>query len=217
MSPNFSTHGEVISPSNFTFSQASLQASLQSAVDVNKSEIIPIGEGIMLQPYYWKVPDDGKWWATLKGYLPEFADFGIDSLWLPPAQKTPPGDTTTYGYEPFDYYDLGEFNQKGRIRSRYGTRTELESLIQSANNLNIGAVADIVINHNQGGELEYNPYFDIYAYTDFSSVASGRFPRNYSHYYPSIIYGPNDNLAWGDLPDLIHAHPYVHDQLLEYG
>ncbi|MHA1795097.1 MAG: alpha-amylase family glycosyl hydrolase, partial [Promethearchaeota archaeon] len=183
----------------------------------NKSEIVPIGQGILFQPYYWKVPDDGLWWQVVEQYIPEWKEtLGIDGLWLPPAQKTPYGDTSTYGYEPYDYYDLGEFLQKERVRTRYGNRTTLESLIQTANNYGIGAVADIVINHNNGGELEDNPYVGEPTYTNFMQVASGRFPRNFTHFYP-CLYGQHDNLAWGNLPDLCHFHPYVHDELLSYG
>jgi len=163
------------------------------------------------------IPDDGLWWQVVEQYIPEWKEtLGIDGLWLPPAQKTPYGDTSTYGYEPYDYYDLGEFLQKERVRTRYGNRTTLESLIQTANNYGIGAVADIVINHNNGGELEDNPYVGEPTYTNFMQVASGRFPRNFTHFYP-CLYGQHDNLAWGNLPDLCHFHPYVHDELLSYG
>ena len=31
------------------------------------------------------------------------------------------------GYDPYDYYDLGEFDQKGGIPTWFGTRKELES------------------------------------------------------------------------------------------
>ncbi|WP_457557447.1 alpha-amylase domain-containing protein [Candidatus Harpocratesius sp.] len=191
--------------------------SQENNLDINKSLVIPVGDRILFQPYYWKVPDDGLWWQVIENHVSEWkSNLGIDGLWLPPAQKTPFGDTSTYGYEPYDYYDLGEFMQKERVRTRYGTRTALESLIQTANNIDVGVIADIVINHNNGGWLEYNAFTGEDTYTDFMHVASGRFLRNYTHFYP-CIYGQQDNLAWGNLPDLCHLHPYVHDELLKYG
>ena len=29
----------------------------------DKEEIVPFGDGVMLQTFYWQVPDNGKWWT----------------------------------------------------------------------------------------------------------------------------------------------------------
>jgi alpha-amylase len=179
-------------------------------------DVIPIGEGVMLQSFYWMTPDIGKWWNMLSDKLPEFNETGFDALWLPPPSKTDEGDAGTNGYEPYDYYDLGEFNQQGRVRTRYGTRAELETLISSANNYGIGAVADIVINHNEGGKSEFNPFLGYNSNTDFMDITSGKFPRNYSHFYPND-YGEGDAMAFASFPDLSHKHPYVRSELIKWG
>ena len=42
---------------------------------------------------------------------------------MPPAYKSMDGPTGT-GYAAYDLYDLGEFDQKGSVRTKYGTRDE---------------------------------------------------------------------------------------------
>jgi alpha-amylase len=49
------------------------------------------------------------------------------------------------------------------------------SLISKAHSENIQVYADIVLNHNSGGQLENNPYTGTQTYTDFTGVASGKF------------------------------------------
>jgi alpha-amylase len=184
--------------------------------NTNKSELIPIGNKVLLQPFYWEMPDHGAFYKKLTAYMPDFAAAGFDSLWLPPPSKTEEGIHAMGGYEPFDYYDLGEFNQKGRIRTHYGTRGDLEALITEANNYNIGTICDVVINHRVGGEDEYNEFVGDNTPTNFMNVASGKLKMNYSHFWPNF-YGTGDNKKYGIFPDICHKHPYVRSELIEWG
>jgi alpha-amylase len=63
-----------------------------------------------------------------------------------------------YGYDPTDYFDFGNYNQNGTIETRFGSKTELVNLITKAHTENIQVYADIVLNHNSGGQLENNLY-----------------------------------------------------------
>jgi alpha-amylase len=74
-----------------------------------------------------------------------------------------------------DYFDFGNYNQNGTTETRFGSKTELVSLISKAHSENIQVYADIVLNHNSGGQLENNPYTGTQTYTDFTGVASGKF------------------------------------------
>ena len=56
------------------------------------------------------------------------------------------------GYDPYDYYDLGELDQKGRIETWFGSRQELLALIDSAHRHRLTVLADLVINHNSGAD-----------------------------------------------------------------
>jgi len=62
------------------------------------------------------------------------------------------------GYDPLDYYDFGEYNQMGSIETCFGFRTELINLINNAHTNQLSVIADIVINHNSGGDSESNLY-----------------------------------------------------------
>ncbi|MFX0095848.1 MAG: hypothetical protein ACFFBD_29185, partial [Candidatus Hodarchaeota archaeon] len=85
---------------------------------IDKSKIVSFGDKVMLQAFYWeynmKVPDNGKWWTSLKDLIPELVNVGFDSIWAPPPVKTAIGDVSSMGYEPYDLYDVGEYDQKGR-------------------------------------------------------------------------------------------------------
>jgi alpha-amylase len=98
------------------------------------------------------------------------------------------------GYDPTDYYDFGNFNQNGSVETRFGSRAELEALITQAHTENMQVYADIVINHNSGGQSEANPYTGTNTWTNFSGVASGKFTRNYNDFYKNA-YGNNDEGA----------------------
>jgi alpha-amylase len=202
-------------PTNST-SYQSIDVNFDLREELSTNVLIPVEDAVILQSFYWMTPDIGQWWNMLKNHVSEFAEVGITALWTPPPSKSQSGDAGTNGYEPYDYYDLGEFDQKGRIRTRYGTRQELESFIAEANNQGIAVITDAVINHNVGGEPELNPYVEGTTFTNFENISSGRFPRNYSHFYPNE-YGTEDNYQFANFPDLCHKHPYVHDELIEWG
>lgn len=169
------------------------------------------GGGVLMQGFYWDVPEGGNWWNTVKDKLTAWSDAGIGAVWLPPASKAQNG-AYSMGYDPTDYYDFGDFNQNGSTETRFGSRTELEALITKAHAENMQVYADIVINHNSGGQSEANPFTGTNTWTDFSGVASGKFQRSYNDFYKNS-YGNNDEGAFGGFPDLCHANPHVQDWL----
>ncbi len=169
------------------------------------------GGGVMMQGFYWDVPAGGVWWNTVKSKLGTWANAGIQAVWLPPASKAQNG-AYSMGYDPTDYFDLGEFNQNGTVETRFGSKTELISLINEAHNQDMLVYADIVLNHNSGGQLEYNQYTGSNTWTDFSQVASGKFTRTQHDFHPNWVHS-NDEGLFGGFPDLCHDVPYVQDWL----
>ncbi len=161
------------------------------------------------------MPDRGTHWRMLYDNIDEIASHGFDSMWLPPPQKTRAGYPATGGYEPYDYYDLGAYYQKGRVRTLFGTQQELIDLIAAANERNIGAIIDTVVNHRVGGDLEYNPFVGDYTPTNFMNVASGKLKMNYTHFWPNS-YGSGDAGQYGDFPDISHKNPEVQTMLIEW-
>lgn len=178
-----------------------------SSVDTNK---------VILQPYYWLYPDTGTYYNMITDFMSDFNDVGFDALWLPPPTKTLAGDIATGGYEPYDYYDLGEYDQGGRIRTRWGTRAELENLISIANTLGIDVIADVIANHRVGGDPEFNPNVGYTTPTNFMNIDSGLLKMNYTHFWPNE-YGIGDTLQYGDFPDISHANPEVQNEFYKWG
>jgi alpha-amylase len=118
------------------------------------------------------------------------------------------------GYDPYDYYDLGEFDQKGGIPTWFGTRQDLMALLSDAHRHSMTVLADIVVNHNSGADAqEVNPITGQSRWTLFKP-ASGRFPRNWECFHPSM-YESWDEMAFGDMPDLSHRNPYVYAEILK--
>ena len=69
---------------------------------------------------HWYTPADGTLWKQLSEKADELVKAGITSVWLPPAYKGAGGGNDT-GYGVYDLFDLGEFDQKGSVRTKYGT------------------------------------------------------------------------------------------------
>mgnify|MGYP002148466797 CR=1 FL=1 len=58
-------------------------------------------------------------------------EIGINMVWLPPAYKGASGGYSV-GYDTYDLFDLGEFDQKGSVATKYGDKTQLLALVLAA-------------------------------------------------------------------------------------
>ena len=85
-------------------------------------------------------------WATVTAKMPEIAEAGYDSLWLPNPAKGNSG-TSSYGYDQFDPFDLGSTNQQGTVATRWGTQSQLVQMVQTAHRFGIRVYFDNVMNH----------------------------------------------------------------------
>ncbi|TRX59624.1 alpha-amylase [Fulvivirga sp. M361] len=168
------------------------------------------GGGVMMQAFYWDVPAGGTWYNTVTSKLAAWDAAGFSAIWLPPVSKAQNGPFSM-GYDPFDYWDFGDYNQQGSTETRFGSKTELQSLISTAHGFNIDVYADVVINHNSGGDLEWNPYAGANTYTDYNP-ASGKFFRSYGDFHPNNIRNSDEGI-FGGFPDVSHSVPYVQDWL----
>ena len=107
----------------------------------------------MMQYFEWYLPNDGLWWKRCAAKAANLRALGITQVWLPPAYKGTSQEDVGYGV--YDMYDLGEFDQKGTVRTKYGTREEYLDAIRAFHEERIQVYADIVLNHRMGGdELE---------------------------------------------------------------
>jgi len=106
--------------------------------------------GLMMQYFEWFVKDDGLLWKSLKEDAPHLKALGISAVWIPPCCKAT--GVNDVGYGVYDGYDLGEFEQKQTIRTKYGTKQELHEAIDALHTQGIQVYADIVINHKAGAD-----------------------------------------------------------------
>lgn len=107
--------------------------------------------GTMLQYFHWYIPSDGTLWKEIKANAAHLAELGISSVWLPPACKGADG-THSVGYDVYDLYDLGEFDQKGTVRTKYGTKEDYLAAVNALQEQGIQVIVDIVLNHLGGGD-----------------------------------------------------------------
>lgn len=104
----------------------------------------------MIQYFHWYTPENNLW-KEIKEKAPFLSGLGITSVWMPPATKAAAG-APSVGYDVYDLYDLGEFEQKGSVRTKYGTLQEYLEAIHALHDAGIKAIADIVVNHKAGGD-----------------------------------------------------------------
>ncbi len=115
---------------------------------------------VIMQAFYWemqqgdyaiKYPEENNLWVLLAQRAEELANLGITSIWLPPANKGKAGRHDV-GYGTYDLWDLGEFEQQGTVRTKYGTKKELEEAIEVLHQQGIDILYDAVLNHRLGAD-----------------------------------------------------------------
>ena len=106
---------------------------------------------VILQGFEWDLPADSQHWNKLKEMSKEIKEYGFTAIWLPPAYKGTAGSEDV-GYGVYDYYDLGEFDQKGSVPTKYGTKDEYLEAIKALQEQGIEVYADIVFNHLIGAD-----------------------------------------------------------------
>ncbi len=84
-------------------------------------------------------------WNEMAARMPEIAEAGYDSLWIPPATKATGG--LSVGYDEFDAFDLGSKDQAGSVSTLYGTQADLLNMIAVAHRFGLRVYLDNVVNH----------------------------------------------------------------------
>jgi hypothetical protein len=143
-------------------------------------------------------------WNELIQKMPEIAEAGYTSLWLPPPAKA--GSVFSVGYDLFDPFDLGDKNQRGTISTKYGTRDELIKMVETAHRFGIRVYFDNIMNHRGFDVPRYDSNSPANLYPgllpqDFHlQTISGGFYRN----WPNIQdYGNQWDVQYESLSGLI--------------
>ncbi|EGJ99175.1 hypothetical protein HMPREF9455_00609 [Dysgonomonas gadei ATCC BAA-286] len=104
----------------------------------------------MMQYFEWNLPNDGTFWIQLKNDAKHLSEIGVTSVWIPPAYKA--DEQEDEGYSTYDLFDLGEFDQKNTVRTKYGTKGELVEAINELHKYQICVYLDAVMNHKAGAD-----------------------------------------------------------------
>ena len=105
----------------------------------------------LLQFFHWYYPDGGRLWDEAAEKAESLAAMGITDVWLPPAYKGASGGYSV-GYDTYDLFDLGEFDQKNSVATKYGSRDALVNATQALKNNGVRVIHDVVFNHKMGAD-----------------------------------------------------------------
>ena len=111
----------------------------------------------LMQGFEWYLPEDGAHWVRLADQAASLAAAGVTQIWLPPAYKGQ-GGSRDVGYGVYDTYDLGEFDQKGSVKTKYGSKEEYLACIRAFHKAGIEVIGDIVFNHRMGADEKETVY-----------------------------------------------------------
>lgn len=112
---------------------------------------LKIKNGTMMQYFEWYLPRQSKLWNMVSEEAKHLSEIGITAVWLPPSYKGMDGNNDV-GYTVYDLYDLGEFEQKGSVETKYGTKDEYINAIKSLKENKIQTYADISLDHKIGAD-----------------------------------------------------------------
>ena len=108
----------------------------------------------LIQYFHWYYNEADPLWIKAAREAKNLKESGFTSVWFPPAYKGSAGGLSV-GYDPYDLYDLGEFDQKNSVATKYGTKEEYLKAIDALHAEKMMVIADVVFNHKAGGdELE---------------------------------------------------------------
>lgn len=105
----------------------------------------------MMQFFEWYYPDNCTLWHRAKREAQNLRSIGVNMVWLPPAYKGSAG-IHDVGYGVYDLYDLGEFNQKGTVPTKYGLKDQYIDAIDALHKNDIKVIADVVFNQKMGAD-----------------------------------------------------------------
>jgi alpha-amylase len=138
--------------------------------------------GVMFQYFEWNCRNDGSLWRELAERAVEISNLGTTAVWMPPSYKGLGGVNDT-GYAPYDLYDLGEFDQKGTVRTKYGTKDEYIAAVKAVQEAGMHAYADVVFNHRMGGDETEEVEIEEISRDNRNTVASPPYKiKAWSHY-----------------------------------
>jgi len=174
----------------------------------------------VLEAFWWNVNDGNylfDWYTCLAKLAPRLAAMGFDGIWTPPPCKSSDPNNNVanadMGYTPFDYYDLGQKNQKGCVGTRFGTQDAFLRLVAVAHANGLEVYPDIVLDHcGPGAPDPSSPFTDpqqnytVIQPLGFAGPGTGRWPRNWLDFHMNPVHwnGIGDWIANNGGPDFCY-------------
>jgi alpha-amylase len=156
----------------------------------------PAVNGTMMQYFHWYLADDGRHWSIVADRAKELAQSGFTAMWLPPAYKGIGGGSDV-GYGVYDIFDLGEFDQKGSVRTKYGTKDQYVAAVKALQASGIQVYADTVLNHRMGADATETPKATPFAQDDRNNPKGGlQEVKTYTHFQFPGRKGQHSTFEW---------------------
>lgn len=117
--------------------------------------MVGTAQDVLMQGWYWEYPKTAaghNFADSIYSQATQLAEAGFTHMWLPPFTRANSGSFSN-GYDPRDIYDLGEY---GLGPTGFGTRSQLDAIIDTFTTMGVDVVADVVYNHRDGGWPEQN-------------------------------------------------------------
>ncbi|MDE1915141.1 MAG: alpha-amylase [Sphingomonadales bacterium] len=105
----------------------------------------------LVQFFHWYSPGDGHLWQEVAEKARSLAEMGLTDVWLPPAYKGANGGLSV-DYDTYDLFDLGEFDQKGSVATKYGTRAAFGQGCAALREAGLRVLHDVVFDHKMGAD-----------------------------------------------------------------
>ena len=167
--------------------------------------------GVMLQGFYWDSFNDSRW-TNLESQADELAEF-FKLVWIPQSASC---NGTSMGYDAV--YWFSNYN------SSFGTKTELQSMINTFKSKGVGTIADVVINHRKSindwvtfpSETYKGVTYKLLS-TDICRDDDGGATLNWANQNGKSLSANNDTGEdWGGLRDLDHKSTNVQNAVKAY-
>ena len=167
--------------------------------------------GVMLQGFYWDSFNDSRW-TNLESQADELAEF-FKLVWIPQSASC---NGTSMGYDAV--YWFSNYN------SSFGSKTELQSMINTFKSMGIGTIADVVINHRKSindwvtfpSETYKGVTYKLLS-TDICRDDDGGATLNWANQNGKSLSANNDTGEdWSGLRDLDHKSTNVQNAVKAY-
>lgn len=179
---------------------------------------------VLFQAFHWNADSynkdprnagSGDWYNKVLAKIADLATSGFTMVYLPPPQKGISGGYSM-GYDPFDHYDLGQYDQRDTTETRFGSRSELTNLTATLTRSNLLPVVDVVMNHMRQAPGQGLKQFTNYPHGIFFKTAND---------FHATPLGHNDTLApyhqttefGSDFYDIAHLTTNMRSGLKRWG